>query len=523
MIAPPQADERHRLATMASPSGLFLMDADGEVVFANPRACAILGASERDLLGSGFLAYLHPDDRARAIERVAERLLQGDENGNDYRLARPDGEEAWIRVWSSPTRSPAGEVTGLAGAIEDITKLRAQEQAARALEQRLERTQRLESLGLLAGGIAHDFNNMLMGIVGNATIAQMDVPEGSEAAQALSDLVLAAERATELTAQLLAYAGRGRRAEGAADIGGVVEESLTLLRTTLPSRAQVKLSLDLHAPPVAGDATRLRQVVMNLISNAVDALGEGGGEIAVRTSVESVDAARKAALHVDGGLPTGEHVVLEIRDTGCGMSAATLARIFDPFFTTKKKGRGLGLAATIGTIRAHEAGLEVETAPGAGTAFRVILKSTDRPVPTAPRPQRVSIDGSGAILVVDDDSAVRDVTRRLLSRNGFEVLEAADGEAGIARLAEAAGRVRCVLLDLTMPGIEANETVRRMRTVDPTVPVVVMSGHSERMVASQCAGVRVSGILHKPFDLSALLEATKAALVPCRPEPMLQS
>jgi len=507
------ADDRHRLATMASPTGIFLMDGSGGVTFVNPRSCAILGATESEMMGKGFLSFVHPDDRARAVERTAHRLVTGESGIADYRIVSAGRAERWIRVWSSPIRESDGRITGLAGVLEDITETRAKEAEARALELKLQQTHKLESMGLLAGGIAHDFNNMLMGIIGNAAIAQMDVPEESEAGAALADLVLAAERATELTAQLMAYAGRGRMAEGVVELNGVVQETCTLLRSAMATRARVRFALDPDVPPVTGDATRLRQVVMNLVTNAADALDDGGGEITVRTATELVNEPRRRALHVDGGIGLGAHVVLEVRDNGCGMTQETLERIFDPFFTTKKKGRGLGLAATLGTIRAHKAGLEVVSAPGNGTTFRLLLPASDVPAPRpVARPTAAPITASGAILVVDDDAAVRDVTRRLLSRHGFDVLDAADGAQGIALLTEARDRIRCVLLDLTMPGMDSAETFRRMREVNPTLPVVVTSGHSERTISAQFEGMGVAGFLHKPFDISSLIGVTKAAL-----------
>lgn len=509
----PAVDDKYRLATIASPTGIFLVDAQGQITFANPRACAIMRASEAELLGRGFLRFVHADDRERATRRIGEVLQAGEEAVNDYRLVCEKGTDRWLRVHVAPIREADGQLSGIAGAIEDITELRQAEQQARVLELKLQQTHKLESLGLLAGSVAHDFNNLLVGIMGNATLAQMDVAPGSEAEQALSDLQLAAERATELTAQLLAYSGRGRIAEQAVDLNAAVEETLTLLRSALPARARVSLALASEPPCVPGDPTRLRQVVLNLVKNAVDALGDGTGQITIGSAVQEMTAARKSSLLVDGGIAPGPVVVLEVRDTGCGMSAETLARIFDPFFTTKAKGRGLGLAATLGTIRAHKAGLEVVSEPGRGTTFRLFFPQCAMPAAVAAsRTLPTPAHGQGAILVVDDDDAVRDVTRRLLSRQGYEVLDASSGQRGVELLREASDRIRCVLLDLTMPGMDGAETFRQMRAVQPEVKVVVTSGHSERALATQFEGAGIAGILHKPFDLTTLLRTTKAAL-----------
>ncbi|MCE9602315.1 MAG: response regulator [Gemmatimonadetes bacterium] len=508
------APDLYRLATMAAPTGIFLIDTAGEATFVNPRLCEILGAPADEILGAGFVGCIHPEDRARATRHIAEKLTIGEGTSTDYRLVRSGTTEVWVRVWASPIRDGAGAITGIAGVLEDITRVRAEEEQSRALEAKLQRTHKLESLGVLAGGIAHDFNNLLVGIVGNAALVQMDVDPASEAGAALEDLRLAAERATELTAQLLAFSGRGASATMPVDLTAAVEETHTLLKSTIPPRVHVTLALAAALPLVTGDATRLRQLVMNLLTNAADAIGEEGGEITIRTGSEMVDEARKSALMVDGGVVPGRQVLLEVRDTGCGMSAATLGRIFDPFFTTKAKGRGLGLAATIGTIRAHKAGLEVTSEPGVGTTFRLLLPIDPTQPVTVPVERRSSarLAGAGTILVVDDDAAVRDVTRRLLTRQGFDVLEAADGPTGVKLLIQARDRIRLVLLDMSMPGMDGCETCREMRTAVPTARVVLTSGHSEASLNGRVQGSGIVGFLQKPFDLSTLLRVTKAAL-----------
>ncbi len=504
----------HRLATMSAPTGIFLIDAAGEATFVNPRLCEILGAPAEALLGAGFVERIHMEDRARASRDIAEKLALGEGTSSDYRLLRPGHAEVWVRVWGSPIRDESGRITGIAGVLEDITRVRAEEAQSRAVEAKMQQTHKLESLGVLAGGIAHDFNNLLVGILGNATLVQMDVDPESEAGAAIDDLRLAAERATELTAQLLAFSGRGVSATQPVDLNAAVEETHTLLRSTIATRARVTLELALVLPLVTGDATRLRQLVMNLMTNAADAIGGEGGEIVIRTATESMSEGRRSALVVDGGLCVGPHVVLEVRDTGCGMSAETLSRIFDPFFTTKAKGRGLGLAATIGTIRAHKGGLEVLSTQGAGTTFRLFLPIDPTQPVAVPVERRAPARfvGAGAILVVDDDSAVRDVTRRLLARQGFEVLEAADGGRAVEVLLEARDRIRFVLMDMTMPGMDGCETAAAMREAVPTVRVVMTSGHSEASLNGQLKGLGTVGFLQKPFDMSALMSVTKAAL-----------
>ncbi|MCL4214711.1 MAG: response regulator [Gemmatimonadales bacterium] len=511
MILATATDDRHRLATMASPTGIFLIDASGELTFANPRLLAMARTDEGALQGLGFLRYLHPDDRDAAVTRIAEQLVTGGDARGDFRLICPRRAGGWVRVWTSAIRDDEGAITGLAGVLEDITEVRTEEERARALEVKVQQTHKLESLGLLAGGIAHDFNNLLVGIMGNASLAQLDLAPGSPAADALSDLQLAAERATDLTAQLMAYAGRGTRAAQPVALSAAVEETFQLLRTSFSPRARIALDLDPALPAVRGDGTRLRQVVMNLLTNASDALEGRAGEIAVRTSVQMVDEAARAGLAVDGGIAPGPAVCLEVSDTGCGMDEATLARIFDPFFSTKAKGRGLGLAALVGTVRAHAGGLRVTSAPGAGTTFQLLLPP-DRPAPAATPAAQASpatAPPSCAVLVVDDEASVRDVSRRVLARAGFEVIEAADGASAVKRYAESKGRIRCVLLDMSMPGMGGPETFKAIREIDPTARVVITSGHCESDVNPLFPPAALAGFLQKPYDLASLVRVAK--------------
>ena len=521
MILSTLTDDRHRLATMASPTGIFLIDAMGELTFANPRLVEMAQVDEAQLLGLSFLRYFHPDERDGVLGRIAEQLVAGGSARGDFRLLCDRPTASWVRIWTSAICDEEGTISGLAGVIEDITQVRAEEARAHDLELKLQQTHKLESLGVLAGGIAHDFNNLLVGIMGNASLAQLDLPAGSAAAEALAELQFAAERATDLTAQLLAYAGRGTSVAHAVQLTQVIQETYTLLRTTLSPRARVALDLDPALPAVHGDATRLRQVVMNLLTNASDALPSGEGEIVVRTGVVVLDDTLRAALIVDGGLKAGPQISLEVSDTGCGMGPETLSRIFDPFFTTKASGRGLGLAALIGTVRAHAGGLHVTSTPGHGTTFRILLPPeahrlapTISPMPCAtggPSAAATAAATGGAVLVVDDEKSVRDVMRRVLSCAGFEVLEAADGASAVRTYESAKGRIRLVLLDLSMPGIDGAETFRRLRAVDPKARVVVTSGHCESDVTPQFPAAGLAGFLQKPYELSSLLEVTRAA------------
>jgi two-component system, cell cycle sensor histidine kinase and response regulator CckA len=376
------------------------------------------------------------------------------------------------------------------------------------------REQRLASLGELAGGIAHDLNNVLSGIVGNATLAQLDVDPASDAGVALEDLRLAADRATEFTRQLLGFGGRGAATMAPVDLTATVGELVATFVPSLPSHTRLTHEVAAALPAVRGEAVRLRQLLHEFVLNAAESLGDAGGTIAVRTGITTVDDARRDMLAVDGGVACGDHVFVEVQDTGAGMSAETLDRAFDPYFSTKPRHRGLGLFKALGTVRALRAAIEVSSAPGSGATLRLILPIDASGAASAPAtPGTVtSAAPSAAILVVDDESAVRAVTRRLLVRQGFEVLEASSGAQGITLLEQARDRIRCVLLDVSMPGMDGRETYTRMRALVPTVQVVLVSGHSERELGGEFDRSGLAGFLQKPFDLGSLLRAARNAM-----------
>jgi nitrogen-specific signal transduction histidine kinase/ActR/RegA family two-component response regulator len=396
---------------------------------------------------------------------------------------------------------------GSLAVITDITE-------ARKLEAKVQHAQKLESLGVLAGGIAHDFNNLLVGILGNAGLALDELPSEAPARDRLADIQTAAIRASELTKQLLAYAGKGRFVIGRIDLRRLVEEMGHLLAAVIPKNVLIKYTFSANVPLIEGDATQLRQVVMNLITNAADAVGKRSGIITVSTSLIEADRAYLADTYLDEGLPGGYYVSLEVSDTGLGMSLETRMKIFDPFFTTKFTGRGLGLAAVIGILRSHRAAIKVYSEVGRGSTFRVLFPAVDGS-PDAIRAAgapTVVWRGSGTILVVDDDEAVRNVAKRILERAGFRVLVAVDGIDGLAVFREHTSEIGVVLLDVTMPRMGGEETFRQLRQLAPEVRVVLSSGYSAQEATSHFAGKGLAGFVEKPFTPQELLERVRAVL-----------
>jgi signal transduction histidine kinase/CheY-like chemotaxis protein len=391
----------------------------------------------------------------------------------------------------------------------EIAERKRAEEERRAIEHVLREAQKLESLGVLAGGIAHDFNNILTGVLGNADLAQSTLAPGSSGHARLDEVIRSTRRAAELCNQMLAYSGRGRRVVERLSLNAVVDEVLELLRASISKKAELGLALAHGLPAVEADRNQMCQVLMNLLLNASEALGEAPGQIRITTSLAELPAERLASMHHAPLARAGAHVCLALTDTGAGMAPATLQRIFEPFFTTKFTGRGMGLSAVLGIVRSHGGALEVTSAPGQGSTFRLYLPccvgDDPSPRPRAREPQG-ELRGHGKILVVDDEPVVRAVCEQILRPLGFEVVEAADGSEGIERFRAHAGELCAVLLDLTMPKQGGAEVLAELRRIAPEVPVVVMTGYDEAESARRFGRSGPEAFLHKPF-LAAELEA----------------
>ncbi len=497
------------LAAAAAPTGLFLLDAAGDATYVNPRLGEILGACSESLLGPALVERLLGAECVGDLQRIGAAFALGRTGESTHDVGTSDRTQ-WLRVLASRSRDAAGIV----GVVEDVTSARTAAGLERRIEAARERARRLDALGMLAGGVAHDFNNLLVGIVGNATLAELDMDPDSEATAALADLRLSAERATDLTGQLLVFGGRGAAAPQPVDAVGTVDEALASPGFAA-ARERIAREVAPTLPRVMCDPARLRQAVTHLVLNAVEALPASGGRVTVRAGTTRLDAARLSDLVFDGGIGEGARVFIEVEDTGHGMSATAIDRAFDPFVTTKGKRRGMGLAMVAGMARTYAAGIEVTSEEGRGTIVRLLLPP-DASRPAVPSPRTTAAVGAGphaaAILVVDDEAAVRSVTRRLLAREGYEVLEASCGEEALQALSGAKDRIRCVLLDHSMPGMDGTETYRRLREVSPGVRVVMTSGHSERDLRARFDDAGIAGYLQKPFDLSALLRAARAAI-----------
>ncbi len=374
-------------------------------------------------------------------------------------------------------------------------------------EARLQHSQKLESLGVLAGGIAHDFNNILVSILGNASLLKKTAAGEGPAAEALGEIELAAQRASDLANQMLAYSGRGRFILEELDLNRVVKEYRDLLSASISKKAHLDFELDAALPMISGDATQIRQIVMNLIINASDALHEQEGQITVTTKIQPIDRDDVESIYLEGELTAGRYVVLEVADDGCGMDDATRERMFDPFFTTKATGRGLGLAASLGIVRGHGGAVKIESEFGRGTTIRVLFpespgRSEERPAEAEPAESPAS---RGIVLIADDEAGVRRVLKRMLELDGFEVIATEDGRECVDVFSARSDEISLVILDLSMPRLGGAEAIRELRKVRRDVAVILSSGYDEQESTARFGRDGVAGFLRKPYDEATLL------------------
>ncbi|MCC6332404.1 MAG: response regulator [Myxococcales bacterium] len=504
------AEGRFRLMFEGSADAILLLDTGtNRFVEYNQATLDMLRCSREELRAmhpSELSPPTQPDGRPsfeKANEMIATAVARGNHRFEWIHRSRHRSDFP-VEVLLTPIQT--GAAPTLLVVWRDITERKQGEEALR-------QAQKLESLGVLASGIAHDFNNLLAVMASNVALLRRALPKEHEAAQYVSQVESAVFRAAELTRQMLAYGGKGAFVIEPVDLSRTVKEIADLLRVSIPRRVQLSGELAEALPGVRADRAQLQQVVMNLVTNAAEAIGGGQGTITLRTSQATLDGGAVARDFAGQELRPGAYVVLTVRDTGVGMSADVLGRIFDPFFTTKQQGRGLGLSALRGIVRSYKGGLKINSAPGAGTTFEVFFPSTGEPARPPPRAEATPPAVSAAeatVLLVEDEPLLRVAQRGLLECLHLRVLEAPDGERGLELFREHGPRIAFVLLDLTMPGMGGHATLRALRRLQPSVKVVVCSGWAENDLAEQLRDEPPTAILTKPFTQEELQRALAA-------------
>ncbi len=455
-----------------------------------------LGRRSHDLLETRF-----PQGR----EDIEAALLRDEVWNGELAQTRRDGSKLTVSSRWALQKDTSGHAVGFLEINRDITE-------RKRLEEQLRQTAKLESLGVLAGGIAHDFNNLLVGILGNASLAADNLPAANPNHAFLQEVVKAAERAAMLTRQLLAYAGKGRFETHRANLSELVREAAGLVQAAAPKWVRVRFELDPDLPAVEVDVAQIQQVVMNLVMNAAEAMGQDPGTVLITTASVDADLQYLGTLRTAFDVVPGRYVCLEVNDTGCGMDESTVSRIFDPFFTTKFHGRGLGLSAVQGIVRSHKGALKVYSTPGKGSTFKLLLPAVaeaSAAVPSASVPE--DLRGEGTVLVVDDEATVRGAAQAALERFGYSVLVAADGSEALDVFA-AQPRISLVLLDLTMPVMNGEETLRKLKILRPDVRVVLSSGYNEVEAIRRFTGKGLAGFIQKPYTARALAAKVKSVL-----------
>jgi PAS domain S-box-containing protein len=479
---------------------------DGVVESWNRSAQRVYGYSAEDMIGKP-MALLLPPDRPDEESSILRKIQSGErvEHFETVRR-RKDGELICVSLTISPIRGQDGRIVGASHIARDISE-------RKKLEEQLRQTQKLESLGVLAGGIAHDFNNLLTGILGNASLALEAVPSGDPSEKYLSDVIRAAESAADLTRQLLAYAGKGRFITEHVDLSRMVREISGLIQSSIQRSVRLRLDLMPDLPPIEADAGQIQQIVMNLVINAAEAIGEERpGTVYLSTRTQEVDEDYIRTAFQGENLAPGKYVSLEVHDTGCGMDRETMARIFDPFFTTKFTGRGLGLAAVMGIVRGHKGALRVYSTPGQGSTFKVLFPAAAGTRPSAPVREAGLFRGTETVLVVDDEDIVRQAARNALERYGYTVRTAQDGAEAVEIFSRDAGRIGLVLLDLTMPFMAGEEALAKLRAVSPDVRVLLSSGFNEVEAVRRFIGKGLAGFIQKPYSAVDLARRVRQAL-----------
>ena len=501
-----KTEDRLRILSLAleqSPASIIITDTSGTIEYVNPKFTQVTGYRLEEVVGKKPSILKSGETPREEYQRLWKAITSGKEWRGELHNRKKNGELFWELAIICPVKDEHDTVTHFLAVKEDITERKSAEEALR-------QAQKLESIGTLAGGIAHDFNNLLNAMMGQSSLALSKLPKESAAGNNIAKALKAAERASDLTRQLLAYSGKGKFLTEVLDLNRLVEENAQLLELSLPKTTKLRFHLDPSRLFINGDASQIQQVIMNLLINAGEAMGSTPGHITILTRhLDLLEKDSEYWKYTHNPLPAGRYTALQVNDTGEGMSAEVLARIFDPFFTTKFTGRGLGLAAVLGIIKGHHGGIRIRSREGVGTDFEIVFPAVH--ASSVPSVQGVAasqaVDGGGkTVLVIDDEPSIIELLSDLLGDSKFNVLTALDPAEGIELFRREHARIALVVLDYSMPKMGGQEAFTALTEIDREVKVILCSGYTEEEIKSAFGEVRPDAFMKKPYRPSDLLE-----------------
>jgi len=510
--------DRLDIALKVGVIGLWDFDIEKDTLRLNSNMTDLLGFRSNTIehATKAWKKFIHKDDFPLSMEAMNKLLTKRSETYIDeYRAKMPDGKYRWFFSRGKIVEYDSDQKPlRVAGSVMDITEQKEAESKRIELELKMQQAQKLESLGVLAGGIAHDFNNLLTGILGNSDLLLYELPQNSEIQQRILEIKRATKLASELTNQMLAYSGKGSFIIEQINLNDLIIDMNSLVEASISKKVKLSYSLLPDLPGIKGDATQIRQIVMNLILNGSEAI-ENKGTIDVTTSIISQTLSDLESLTINYNLTPGEYVLLEVSDSGCGIESGKLKQIFDPFFTTKFTGRGLGLAAVSGIIRSHNAGLQVKSVIDKGTSFKIFFPVSHEEYDhdkIIVEKHPAFINKNLTVLIADDEKYIRDLTTKMLNISGYKVHLARNGREAIEVFIKKKDEISCILMDLTMPELDGKEALTEIRKIDPDIPIIITSGYCEHDIISKFSNEKISGFLQKPYNLEDIISAIEDAV-----------
>lgn len=499
-----KALELTRFSIEHASDSIYWTTPDGTFVDVNEAACQALGYSREELLQIN-ISEVKPDYSMEMWREHFDNLRKNGSLSFEAEQRTKEGKIVPVEIVANYVQFDDEEFN--CAFIRDISDRKHAEEERLAFEKQLLHTQKLESLGVMAGGIAHDFNNLLTSIMGNADLALIRLSPESPAITNLKNIEKATARAADLAKQMLAYSGKGKFVVENIDLNNLLKEMMHMLEVSVSKKAVLRFNEFQPLPSVEADATQLRQVIMNLIINGSEAIGDRSGVIAISTGCIECDDRYLEDAWVDEDISPGLYVYIEITDTGCGMDSETRAKLFDPFFTTKFTGRGLGMAAVLGIIRGHKGAIKIYSEVDKGTSFKILLPASQKPAElfNGRGNTHDNWQGSGTVLLADDEESVRAISSEMLKELGFDTITANNGREAVDKFRDNPD-ISFVILDLTMPHMDGEQCFRELRKLQPDVQVILSSGFSDEEVTGKFVGRGLVGFIQKPYKISALRE-----------------